>query len=80
MKTNCNLNSALIMTANLENIHDIYNIFCRKNRMNADIIKYYCPIKLLQSKYIRADISHEVSTLFGITGMSYICSESPCGA
>ena len=24
------------MTANLENIHEIYNIFCQKNRMNAD--------------------------------------------
>ena len=29
------------MTANLENIHEIYNIFCQKNRMNADIIHLF---------------------------------------
>ena len=29
------------MTANLENIHEIYNIFCQKNRMNADIINLF---------------------------------------
>ena len=39
--TNCSLNSAPVMAANLENIHEIYNIFCQKNRMNADIINLF---------------------------------------
>ena len=28
------------MTVNLDNIHEIYNIFIQKNRMNADIITF----------------------------------------
>ena len=37
------------MTANLENIHEIYNIFCQKNRMNADIINFFDHFYLSQT-------------------------------
>ena len=37
------------MTANLENIHEIYNIFCQKNRMNADIINLFDHFHLSQT-------------------------------
>lgn len=35
------LDSKPVMTANLDNIHEIYNIFCQKKRMHAYFIKLF---------------------------------------
>lgn len=46
------------MTAKLENIHDKYNIFCQKNRTNADIISLFEHFHLSLTMNSRASRPH----------------------
>ena len=78
-KTNCNLNSAPVMTANLENIHEIYNIFCQKNRMNADIINLFDHFHLSQRlRHLKMEKQQGVSAslLIVLLCLFRMCHES----
>ena len=57
------------MTANLENIHEIYNIFCQKNRVNADIINLFDQFHLsLTLRHLKMEKQQGVSASQGSQG------------
>ena len=67
------------MTANLENIHEIYNIFCQKNRMNADIINLFDHFHLSQTlRHLKMEKQQGVSAslLIVLLCLFRMCHES----
>ena len=67
------------MTANLENIHEIYNIFCQKNRMNADIIHLFDHFHLSQTlRHLKMEKQQGVSSslLIVLLCLFRMCHES----
>ena len=67
------------MTANLENIHEIYNIFCQKNRMNADIINLFDHFHLSQRlRHLKMEKQQGVSAslLIVLLCLFRMCHES----
>ena len=67
------------MTANLENIHEIYNIFCQKNRMNADIINFFDHFHLSQTlRHLKMEKQQGVSAslLIVLLCLFRMCHES----
>lgn len=67
------------MKANLENIHEIYNIFCQKNRMNADIINLFGHFHLSQTlRHLKMEKQQGISAslLIVLLCLFRICHES----
>ena len=63
------------MTANLENIHEIYNIFCQKNRMNADIINLFDHFHLSQRlRHLKMEKQQGIS----VSLLIVLCASSEC--
>ena len=63
------------MTANLENIHKIYNIFCQKNRMNADIINLFDHFHLSQRlRHLKMEKQQGIS----VSLLIVLCASSEC--
>lgn len=67
------------MTANLDNIHEIYNIFCQKNRMTGDIINLFDRFRLSQTlRYLKMEKHQGVSSslLIVLLCLFRMCQES----
>lgn len=67
------------MKANLDNIHEIYNIFCQKNRMNADIINLFDRFRLSQTlRHLKMEKQQGVSAslLIVLLCLVRMCHES----
>ena len=67
------------MKANLENIHEIYNIFSQKNRMNVDIINLFGCFHLSQTlRYLKMEKQQGISASLLIVSLCLfrICHES----
>ena len=67
------------MKANLENIHDLYNIFCQKNRMNADIIYLFGRLYLSQTlRFLKMEKQQGISAslLIVLLCLFRMCHES----
>ena len=68
-----------VMTANIENIHEIYNIFCQKTRINADIINLFDHFHLSQRlRHLKMEKQQGVSAslLIVLLCLFRMCHES----